>query len=623
MNRFKKKAAGTGIFMGKTIVILLLGSLLGVLLLTLSFLLPGNTVHLQESRALIDGEAWYPAVPQLSAGMYFESFLPGVLDNSSDYIMLATAMDDSEGNPLVRAMDMYSEYSGKYSYYWHGYVSILRPLTLLFNYSEIRVINGLLQLFLVAVFFGKIKKQKGLRYGVLFLASYALMMPMALGVALQYSWVFYITIFGCMVLTGKEIYWQKKHRLLYLFLILGMLTSYFDLLTYPLVTWGIPLVWYLLTASDEKKSLGWLGRVVSTGVMWIVGYGGMWAMKWIIGSRVLGRDILQQAIDEIFLRAGVEDQAVWNTRWNAIWVNWKHYEYKIYMLILMFWLAWLFYRSVRYGWKTDGRCGALMLIAVSPFVWYIVLTNHTAIHHLFTYRIYNISILAVLGAVLLCLAEKKQAFSLKSLLQNGVNWVGVLVLACFLLLFSQEDRYVFNGECAGRNVLLPEGETLVSEFYPSYSKVTQIRFWILTESTEGSYLVELYEDGEVVDQRHIPMEKVKEQYYYSVDVDWKLDMDKQYELNLTALNGNADSYVLAANAGEALLPEFGEIFTVGDTMEAGQIVMGINYRYPQMPSGKTFVFYMMSYVLVSILPVLVSGSVWEKWRKRMGKFHRS
>ena len=171
--------------------------------------------------------------------------------------------------------------------------------------------------------------------------------------------------------------------------------------------------------------------------------------------------------------------------------------------------------------------------------------------------------------------------------------------------------------------LLPEEETLVSEFYPSYSKVTQIRFWILTESTEGSYLVELYEDGEVVDQRHIPMEKVKEQYYYSVDVDWKLDMDKQYELNLTALNGNADSYVLAANAGEALLPEFGEIFTVGDTMEAGQIVMGINYRYPQMPSGKTFVFYMMSYVLVSILPVLVSGSVWEKWRKRMGKFHRS
>ena len=258
--------------LGKVLIILCGGIILGTVLLTVSFLFPTNQKNLEESRALLDKEAWYPAVPELGAGMYFQTFLPGVLDNSSDCIMLYTAMDDSEGSALYRAMDMYSDYSGKYSYYWHGYVSILRPLSLFFNYGEIRIINGFLQLLFILILVHFLWNAKGRAYGMLVLSSYLLLMPVALGFSLQYSWVFYITMTASMLLVIKKDFFEKNQRKLFLFLVIGMLTSYFDLLTYPLFTWGVPLILSIIVSTEKKSTMKWLKEVVCTGLMWIIGY---------------------------------------------------------------------------------------------------------------------------------------------------------------------------------------------------------------------------------------------------------------------------------------------------------------------------------------------------------------
>lgn len=229
-----------------SIVILLGGALLGMVLLAGAFFLPVSQKNFEESISLIKSEDWYPLVPQLAAGGYFGDFFPGVLDNSSDCIMLHTAMDDSEGGLLQRAMNMYSDYSGYYSYYWHGYVSVLRPLCLLFNYSDIRTLNGMLQLLLLLLLAGTIEKKLGIYYLPLLVTSYFLLMPAALGFALQYSWVFYIGITTCMALLRHQSFFEKENRILYAFLVCGMLTSYFDLLTYPLFTWGFPMAWWVL-----------------------------------------------------------------------------------------------------------------------------------------------------------------------------------------------------------------------------------------------------------------------------------------------------------------------------------------------------------------------------------------
>ncbi|MDE5891874.1 MAG: hypothetical protein K2H45_03005, partial [Acetatifactor sp.] len=107
------------------------GVLLGALLLSMAFCFPVREDYAAASYAVLDKEGWYPAAPIMSRSLdtYFHSLLPGVLDNNTDSIMLYTALDQSEGNVLTRAMNMYNAYMQKnYSYYWHGYVIILRPL---------------------------------------------------------------------------------------------------------------------------------------------------------------------------------------------------------------------------------------------------------------------------------------------------------------------------------------------------------------------------------------------------------------------------------------------------------------------------------------------------------------
>ncbi len=94
--------------------------------------------------------------------------------------MLYTATDTTEGNPFVRVMNSYSEYRGAYSYYWHGYVCTLRLLLLMFDYSELRILNGICQFLLVLLLAVIIGKEKGMRYMFMLATSYFLLSPAGL-----------------------------------------------------------------------------------------------------------------------------------------------------------------------------------------------------------------------------------------------------------------------------------------------------------------------------------------------------------------------------------------------------------------------------------------------------------
>ena len=66
------------------------------------------------------------------------------------------------------------------------------------------------------------------------------------------------------------------------FLIVGILTSYFDFLTYPVVTLGIPLCCYFLLESDRLWNN--IKRLTGFSVSWAIGYAGMCAAKWVIAD---------------------------------------------------------------------------------------------------------------------------------------------------------------------------------------------------------------------------------------------------------------------------------------------------------------------------------------------------
>lgn len=162
-----------------------------------------------------------------------------------------------------------------------------------------------------------------------------------------------------------------------------MLTSYFDLLTYPLFTWGVPLVWWLVVDKSQEREWYWVKRVISSGFSWIAGYAVMWAAKWGIATIVLGRNIFESALNEVFFRSGIlEDHVnVFQDRLQAIYINWKHYGNIPYFLLLVGWLLWWIYCAIKKGWGGNTKRYAYFLVGISSVVWYLVLTNHTLGHH--------------------------------------------------------------------------------------------------------------------------------------------------------------------------------------------------------------------------------------------------
>lgn len=343
-------------FIGKSILFLLAGVSIGTVLLVAAYMLPVNMENRDSSYETLEKEGWYPraTVSSMSLDTYFHSLLPDILDGGTDRVMLYTALDDSAGNPLLRAMESYSVYSGSYTRYWHGYVSVLRPLMLIFDYIEFRIINGLGQLILMLALAFLIGREKGIRYVAMLVTSYVLLMPAALSMSLQFTWVFYISFLGTLVLLRKRSFFAEKNRYLFFFMSLGMLTSYFDLLTYPLVTWGIPLIWWMVMDNSDQREGFWIKHVVCSGLGWIAGYVFMWVMKWFLTTLVLGRNAFRTAIDKVLYRSGTMAGNEYSllSRCEAIYRNWKHYEYKVYAMLLVAWLVWWILQVLRSGgWR--------------------------------------------------------------------------------------------------------------------------------------------------------------------------------------------------------------------------------------------------------------------------------
>ncbi|MBQ4537086.1 MAG: hypothetical protein II994_05655 [Lachnospiraceae bacterium] len=575
----------------KTIGILLGGTLLGAALLAIAFAVPVGEKNITNSYEIIESEGWYPAIPMVTVAYdeYFHSYLPGVLDGGTDRIMLKTAMQPREENVLFAAMDM-----NGYDYYWHGYVTILRPLFALFDYGEIRTLNGMAQLLVIAFLFAQVYRKKGLPHAVMVLTSYFLLMSMAMPFSLQYSWVFYVAVGSALVIvtgdratkwTGIKSYW--------FFMVVGMCTSFFDLLTYPLFTWAFPLLWLLLFREENQKAFSYVKEVIFSGLWWILGYAGLWILKWALGSLVLGRNIFESAMEEVFFRLGTAEVESFNfmQRLEVMYMNWKHYEYKIFVLILGAWLVWFAVQSLCKGVCYNAKNNAYALIAFSAIVWYFVLANHTGGHHFFTYRIYGVSILAILmiftGSVGNTTITPKRRIHILGL------WCGVGILACGLTLLAREDIDVINGDRDYVEIMVSPNEICEMRFTPTFSTIKQLGICAETASSTGTCNIRILDGEEIVYEEKIPLEDYEDTTYAKIPVSWKLKSNYDYRMEISFEGAEKETFLLVSENMDAPINEYGQI-SVGDKLLNGQLLSGIIYSYRPL-SKFTLAFLVMTW----------------------------
>ena len=605
----------------KCLLTLLIGAVLGTVLLILAFLIPIDEDKARESFDIIVTEDSYAAVPVLGdfSGMSLQSYKPGVLDGSSDEIMIFTALDffSEDHNALTRSMNMYNGYMGiNYAYYWHGYVIILRPLLNMISLADLRFINGLLQMFLIFALAKKIWQKKGKIYCVVMFTSYILLMPIALMFSLQFTWVFYIGILSAYLLICKSEWAEEKQRYIVIFFVIGMLTSYFDMLTYPLFTWGIPLLWWLMVRDSDQGRRKWLTEVIASGISWVLGYGIFWGLKWCLGTIILKENIIESAFNEIFLRSGMEESLSLSGRFQAVYTNWKHYEYLIYALILLVWLVWGIVRGFRKGWYTGNKVYSYLLIGVSSAVWYFVLANHTFEHHFFTYRILNVSILAFLAIWVESfdragtgyeIVQKKMLFKIAAFLLIGIASVGCAFLA-------RDDVWATNGYASYHSVPISTEDVLSVNFHPTFPRIKEFGICVKPQKEEGMIEITLLDGEDTVEQDYYSLEGWGAEAYHTIPVDWKLSANKDYVMQLRLIDNDKTADVLVTDPEEMLLGEYGVLQLNGEDI-AGQIIAGIIYwHYPT--SRKMQLFLTLTWVGILSCAALALFDLYEFLRKR-------
>lgn len=559
----------------KTAGILLAGILAGVILLAFAFLIPVNEKNRAASYDIMEKEGMYPSIPVVKAyDDGYSASVPGLLDNFTDSIMLHTALDPEETNVLRAAMDM-----RQYEYYWHGYVAVLRPLLAVFDYGEIRVLNGMAQLLLLFWLCMLLRQRKGTVYALLALSSYFLLMPLAMPFSLQYSWVFYIATGGVLYLvwrTGNQT--MAGMRLYRFFLVMGMLTSFFDLLTYPLYTWGIPIIWLLLLWGEDKKQSYYVKQVVYTGLWWILGYAGMWMGKFCMGSLILGRNLFGKAFAEVGLRLGVgEAEFNFMSRLRIMYQNWRHYEYGIFVLVLAVWFFYAAAGTLWRGVRGNVKNKALALAGVSSAVWYLSLANHTAVHHYFTYRIWGVAVLAVL-AILVGSVREKGAVSWRQRGKIFCVWAVCGALGCCLTLLIREPIEVTNGWAEYFEVKLEDGENCEMRFTPTFSVLRGFGLCLRTEAQKGVCRVTVSDGERELYLENIALGAYGESTYAGISVDWRLKRGRDYTMRLSTEGADADVMLLVTSNQNMPLIEYGEVSAGGKRYEA-QILSGLTYSF--------------------------------------------
>ena len=364
-------------------------------------------------------------------GAYFSlySWCNSQIDNWTDSVMLLEASDNTKAETLKKVMYVYRgvindldpaktfashynddvEFTSNRSYarYWHGYLIIIKPLLLIFNYSTIRIINGILQLGLL-IFVCFLLKRKGMkRYILPYILCYLALMPTALAISFQFSSCYYIFTAGIIVLLLLKEHYIEKYSYL-IFLNIGIATGYFDFLTYPISTFGMPVIIYIILSKNnclENK----IYAVVRNGFMWCVGFGGMWCAKWGIASIITGENVITDAVEALSIRTSSDS---FSYVFDTICMNFNSFIYTPFILLSLLFILYILIKylnccnlSLKY---VVNKIFPYIIIFLVPILWYVFATNHSYTHFWFTCK----SLVVSMAAILFLLVDLTQNVSI-------------------------------------------------------------------------------------------------------------------------------------------------------------------------------------------------------------------
>ena len=335
------------------------------------------------------------------ANSYFSNMEP-----YTDYLMINTAtfpttketiVHDAMNNPQKYSADLewdepfFLHLSGDdsrledtiYPRFWHGYLLWLKPLLMIFNLNEIRIFNLYLTVVLCGISFILLHKEFSWLMTIAFSLLLFVMNPLLAVLTLQGD-ALIISLLAVIILLWKKDWISKNHHFIYFFLSLGILTSFFMFLTYPLVTFGIPITVYILLNKKKRlKDLLLIG--LSCGLAWSIGFSFNWAAKWVMSYLLTGYNAIADATARAarpYTEGGTYNTAFYWVFMNNLYViNVQPFRfiYRLTAVLLAAVTGWKWHKKRNFRFSF-GAAVCLLIIASLPLAWYYVMRSHSTVH---------------------------------------------------------------------------------------------------------------------------------------------------------------------------------------------------------------------------------------------------
>lgn len=299
----------------------------------------------------------------------------------------------------------------QYLRYWHGSMTILRPLLVLFDMSQIYIINLIILAILLVILIIQLIKIKELVLALLF--GLIMCAIWTVPFCVEYTWTFLIMLISSIILVKLE---KKEKDIKLLFFITGIITCYLDFLTTEIITLFVPLI-ILLTIRYKNNKISNIKESIKTMlwpiILWLIGYVGMWFAKWILASIILNINAFDYVIEYAKKRINGTEFVSQNYILETIPRNFKMlfpikfllaegYFYFIIGILIIFEIIFIRKKEIKKLWFSF----ILLLISLLPYIRYLVLANHSYLHSFFTFRSQIITIMAIILAITYSLDEK-------------------------------------------------------------------------------------------------------------------------------------------------------------------------------------------------------------------------
>lgn len=279
--------------------------------------------------------------------------------------------------------------SFEYARYWHGYLIIVRPLLIILNLNQIRILFTILLIILGIILLYKIYKEFGISMALIFISGMIVCDYYYVGLSLQGVFIFLITTVATLMLFSKKIK-EKK----YIFFLSGILACFFDFLTVPIISLCIPLTIYILLIQKNKelnnKKLYLL--ITELIIIWAIAYFGTWFAKWIIVDIIYNKNMIYLGFRQFIYRSIADTNISYVTLLKQIL-----YVIRIPFVFAIF--GTLIFTEISEMKKVNNKEQTqynlrdrisdslpYLIITIIPIVWYVVLKEHSYYHYFFTYR---------------------------------------------------------------------------------------------------------------------------------------------------------------------------------------------------------------------------------------------